>query len=71
MYQRGNVSMCELEVRTSNTGAPGLEKMKEIAEQWLTQYADGDVDRYSKDKYNIANPNGVWGKDRGRKEYWI
>lgn len=70
LYLRGPVSQnsfCLLEVRSNNSS----QKMFDIAEQWLQDYSDGDIERINQDHYAVDNPNGVWRLNVQAKEYWI
>jgi hypothetical protein len=68
LYMRATTALCSLEVRTEND----VQKMFSLAEEWLTKYADGNMEKIVKDKYSIDNPNGVWGKNFYHlKQYWI
>jgi hypothetical protein len=71
LYHRGQISFCELEARTNNKTQEGYKKLFFLAEMWLLIYSDGDFEKINNDNYHIANPNGVWGKNRVEKNYWI
>lgn len=72
LYSRGNISHCELEVRTSDSSEIGFLKMISLGDQWLETYGTDGSSDLEKDLYHIANPEGVWGmKRRDKKEFWI
>jgi len=71
LYIRGEISVCELEVRTDNRTLKGIDKLFEISEEWLHLYKDGNLSTIQEDPYAIANPNGVWRKNLKDKEYWV
>jgi hypothetical protein len=70
LYSRGNISLCELEVRTSDVTENGFMKMISLGDQWLEAYGPDDSSELEKDTYHIANPDGVWGmKHRDKRSF--
>lgn len=55
LYGRGNVFMCDLEIRSED-----LQEMFDQAEKWLEQYKDGDMKKVHSDYYSPHNPQGYW-----------
>jgi len=71
LYLRGDLSMCELEVRTDKMTEQGYDRMFQIGNEWLSKYAEGHLSTMHEDLYSIKNPNGVWRKNPENKGYWI
>lgn len=71
LYYRGQLSYCELEARTSDEGENGYLKMFVLGEIWLDKHSTGDSEKVKNDSFHIANPSGVWIKNRKEKNYWI
>lgn len=72
LYHRGNINVCEFEVRTENQTQEGLDMLFDMGEKWLVQYSDGNLERMKQNPYSINNPDGVWSKDNHKhKLYWI
>jgi hypothetical protein len=65
-YLRGNVTMCTLEARTSDTSDVGFKKMIATGEEWLEKYGE-NVEEMRDDFFHIDGE--AW--NNGKKEFWI